>query len=610
MAGDETVPFSSHLDELRRRLIWSLLGVFVVFSAVFALWATDIVNYVKEIAVVDRDIMDEPYKSAAVARVMPYRAVGSTWTLREVARQGGSSTTRVRKYEVLASEDGESTVRVQVYKPEAEKDENGNPKLTLLDTQEFRRSLDQPLAPGIGLDPEAGGPRTVQTEDTLTVEAGEFECFLVTTTDGDVMTRLWIAKTGGLLVRRIVDAPGRSVTDELTAHDIKTFREQIELTLIGTLDAFSVTMRVSFYAALVFAYPWVMFQAYRFVAPGLYRRERRFFQVAIPSIFVLFAAGAAFGRYILLPISIPFLLEFNVKEFGVTTTYSLTHFLNLVFTLSFGLGFVFQIPLLVAPLIRFGLLSPEFFKSKRRYTILIAIVIGAIISPTGNPIDMILAGAPVFFLVEGGVWIGRVWKRMALRQAEKEALAAAERGEKVDPEALAGGLAIDLEKRLAEFAKGGAREFARELVSGFREGGKDVESIFDDDYADNEKPPTEVKLKPKKPATEKSDPLKPDQMHNAKFELETQTSDEAGGGPARQSLGDGGSASEGPSADTASDKGKSPDQGWPDRPWDENVNEELARYIEDRISQRLQQYMDRKLRPWMERIEHELKRRE
>jgi hypothetical protein len=172
MAGEETVPFTSHLDELRRRLIWSLLGVFVVFSAVFALWATDIVNYVKEIAVVDRDIMDEPYKSAAVARVMPYRAVGSTWTLREVARHGGSTTTRIRKYEVLASDDGESTVRVQIFKPEAEKDEEGNPKLTLLETQEFRRSLDQPFAPGIGLDPEAGGQPGTWMSTGMNLSAG------------------------------------------------------------------------------------------------------------------------------------------------------------------------------------------------------------------------------------------------------------------------------------------------------------------------------------------------------------------------------------------------------------------------------------------------------
>jgi sec-independent protein translocase protein TatC len=430
MPQQESVPFSSHLDELRRRMIWSLLGVFVVFSLVFSLWAADIVKYIQEIAVVEREV------------------------------------------------------------------------------------------------------------------------------DGKVVIR------------------------------------QIQFSAIDTLETFSATMRVSFYAALVFAYPWIMLQAYMFVAPGLYRHERRFFQFAIPSIFVLFFAGAAFGRYILLPISIPFLLDFNVEKFDVMPNFSLGRYLSLVFTLTFGLGFVFQIPLIVAPLIRFGLLTPEFFKSKRRYTLLIAIVLGAVISPTGSPIDMVLAGAPVFFLVEGGVWLGRVWKRMALKRAEKEALAAAERGEKIDPEALAGGLAKDLEARLEEFSKGGARQFARELVNGFREGGKDVESIFDDDHPDDAKPPAEVKLKKRAeppvpgPESETTQHVAPDQMQV----------------PASPTT-----------AEVAVDPGPAtPDTGqdsWPDRPWDENVDEKTARYIEDRISQRLRKYVDEELRPWMERIEHELKRR-
>ena len=192
----ETVPFSSHLDELRRRLIWVLLGLFLAFTLVFSLWADDIVRYIIEIAVVTKEV------------------------------------------------NGEQTV------------------------------------------------------------------------------------------------------------------VPIPLTVISPLETFSTTMRVSLYAALVFGYPWVMLQASLFVAPGLYRHERRFFQLAIPSIFLLFTAGAAFGRYILLPISIPFLLDFNVDNFGVHQSYALSQFLGLVFTLTFGLGFVFQIPLLVAPLIRFGLLSP------------------------------------------------------------------------------------------------------------------------------------------------------------------------------------------------------------------------------------------------------------
>ncbi|MCA8936333.1 MAG: twin-arginine translocase subunit TatC [Planctomycetes bacterium] len=381
--------------------------------------------------------------------------------------------------------------------------------------------------------------------------------------------------------------------------------QHVKFVVIGTLETFSITMRVSLYAALVFAYPWVMVQAYLFVSPGLYRQERQFFRFAIPSIFVLFAGGAAFGRYVLLPISIPFLLNFNVNEFNVQQSFSLQQYLSLVFAMTFGLGFVFQIPLIVAPLIRFGLLTPEFFKSKRRYTFLISIIIGAIVSPSGSPIDMVLAGAPVFFLVEGGVWIGRLWKRSVLKQAQKEALAAAERGEKVDPEALAGGLAMDLEKKLLEFSKGGAREFARELMKGFRESGKDIESIFDDNFKDDDKPPVEVKLKPRK----KKEPKKPDEP-SADFVLETETGGVARGTAAKQENAE--PAEEPTDADAPDESPTSPsnESEWPDRPWDENVNEDLARYIEDRISQRLEQYFERELRPWMNRIEHELRNRE
>lgn len=445
MADTESVGFSSHLDELRRRLIWSAVGIFAAFSLVFAFWADDIVMYIQQIAVVKREI------------------------------------------------------------------------------------------------------------------------------DGEVVY------------------------------------EQIKFVVINPLELFGTTMRVSFYAAIAFAYPWMMFQAYLFVAPGLYRHERRFFQMAIPGIFVLFFAGAAFGRYVLLPITIPFLLDFNVEEFDATQAYSLAQFLGLVFVMTFGLGFVFQIPLVVAPLVRFGLLSPDFFKRKRRYVIFASVLIGALISPTASPIDMLLAGAPVFFLTEGGAWLGGYWRRRVLRNAEKQALAAAERGEKFDAEALAGGLALDLEKRLAEFSQGGAREFAKELIKGFREGGKDLESIFDDDFDDSAKPPAEVKLKQRKKAPPAD--VKPDQMHNAKFEIETATAPAGRPGEAKKDTPGEATeeAKEGAKKEPAPDSSK---EEHPDRPWDENVTEETARYIEDRISQRLNDLMEKELRPWMERIEHELRRRE
>lgn len=562
-------------------MIWSLLGVFVAFSVVFSMWADDIVRYLREIAVLDRNIADEEYASPEVASQMPYRAEGSQWTMRNTTRHGAGESVTFTSYEVLQAGPTGSTLR----RTQLDADEKP------LETKEIRHSL---LAPGASPVAELPGNEPelpAQSVETISVPAGEFDCFKLDLTANGTRTQTWIARTGGLLVKQVQTSEGREFESVLVRYELRPYREQIQLTVIATLETFSTTMRVSLYAALVFAYPWVMFQAYLFIAPGLFRHERRFFQFAIPAIFVLFFAGAAFGRYVLMPISIPFLLSFNVEEFGVTTTYSLAQFLSLVFTLTFGLGFVFQIPLVVAPLIRFGLLTPEFFRTKRRYTLLVAIIIGAIISPTGSPIDMVLAGAPVFFLVEGGVWLGRIWKRSALKAAEKAALAAAERGEKIDPEALAGGLAVDLEQRLKEFSKGGARKFAQELMSGFKESGKEVESIFDDDYADGEKPPVEVKLKPKPP---RPSDLKPDQMHDAKFDIETSTATTAQ--PASEQVA--------PAAVAAS-----PTDDFPDRPWDENVNEQTARYIDDRISQRLRQFMDDELRPWMDRIEHELRRR-
>ena len=580
---EDQVPFSSHLDELRRRLFWSILGVAVAFLVAFGWFADDIVRYVKGIAVVDHDIADTEYSDFQTASQMPYRAEGSTWTL----RAGDVFTT----YEVLAADDAASEVK------RTRKDTYGKE----VDSATFTHTFDAEAA---------ATPESVHlTEETITVPAGEFECFKRTITVDDVVSRTWVAKTGGVLVRHEV-AHGESKTvAELTEFELKPFSEKIRFTVIATLETFSTTMRVSLYAALIFAYPWVMLQAYFFIAPGLYRHERQFFRVAIPSIFVLFVAGAAFGRYVLLPISIPFLLGFNVQDFDVDTNYSLAQFLGLVFAMTFGLGFIFQIPLIVAPLIRFGLLSPEFFKSKRRYTIIIAVVIGAIVSPSGSPIDMLLAGLPVFFLVEGGVWIGRLWKYRVLKKAEKRALEAAKRGEKVDPEELAGGLAIDLEKKLQDFAKGGAREFAKELMAGFKESGKDLESIFDDDYTDDEKPPVEVKLKKKERKPKAGGGKQNTQADEApKFVEETQTasSDE----PEQK---DEAAAEEQPETDSRATEPKplseTDDDEWPDRPWDENVNEDLARYIEDRISQRLNQFFERELRPWMDRMEHEIRDR-
>ena len=375
-------------------------------------------------------------------------------------------------------------------------------------------------------------------------------------------------------------------------HKGELVREQIRFVVINPMEAFGTTMRVSMYAALVFAYPWAMYHIYRFIAPGLYSHERNFFRIAIPLIFILFAAGAVFGRYLLLPISIPFLLDFKVEDYGVEPTYTLGAFLGLVFALTFGLGFVFQVPLIVAPLIRFNLLSPEFFKKKRKYTVLVALIAGALISPTGMPTDMLMAAVPIFVLVEGGVVVGRLWKRRVLKKAQKRAVEAAKRGEMVDPEKLAGGLAVDLEKKLKELASGGARDFARELLRGFRDGGKEAESVFDDDFDDDDEPEVEVKLK-EPPAKKKAAPPVDEEPPRFERQDDTESVDE-----------------DETEFATTTDEPTTDSAEWPDRTWDDSLSEEAQRYVEDRITQRLEQFLEEELRPLAKRLEDELRRKQ
>lgn len=555
MADTEPVPFSSHLDELRKRLVYVLVGVFVAFTLVFSLWAGAIVRYIQEIAVINREVPQAT---------------------------------------VVINDNPAAAIQVLGDLPPANAAFKANRGLVVF--------LD-PAAAFVPVPPPGTKPPMVlngrlKPGTTAALDEDGRVAFELETTDAQGAARSY-----AIAVPADTPMKMRGVAvSNLTATEGTTEQVQVQFSAINPLETFSSTMRVSLYAALAFAYPWAMLHLYLFMAPGLFRHERRFFKVAIPSIFVLFMTGAAFGRYILLPLSIGFLLDFNVAAYNLRTDYSLAQFLNLVFTLTFGLGFVFQIPLLVAPLIRFGLVPPDFFKRYRKYTLMGAVVIGAVISPTGMIWDMFIAGAPVFFLVEGGVLVGKWWKHNALRAAEKEALRRAAKGERVDPEELAGGLAVDLEKRLKEFSAGGARKFAKELMSGFRESGDDVKSLFDDEYTDDQKPPTEVRLKPRAKAEAKAPAqpaTRPDQVFTAATPVALSPEVEAQM-----------DATAIKAADTpAPGNGNGKHDEYPDRPWVEGVDEHLARYIEDRVTQRLEQFMDKELRPWMERVEHELRDR-
>jgi sec-independent protein translocase protein TatC len=171
-------------------------------------------------------------------------------------------------------------------------------------------------------------------------------------------------------------------------------------------EAFLLQLKVAALAGVVISAPAVMWQLWLFIAPGLYRREKRLALPFILSTSLLFVAGAAFNHYVVFPIAFTFLGSFtkDYMEFmpRITPVFSLYSQLLLAF------GIIFQMPVLVFTLARLGLVTAGFLWKNTKYAVLIIFVISALITPTSDVVTQALMAAPmlVLYLVSIGIaWV-------------------------------------------------------------------------------------------------------------------------------------------------------------------------------------------------------------
>jgi sec-independent protein translocase protein TatC len=161
-------------------------------------------------------------------------------------------------------------------------------------------------------------------------------------------------------------------------------------------EAFGMYMWVSLIAGMVIASPYVMYQVWMFIAPGLYSKEKR---MAIP--FVLFTTlgfigGAAFNHWVAFPFLIRFFAQFN----GIDLQFMprLEDTFDLYVKMLLGMGAVFQLPTVVFFLAKMGLVTASFLWKHGKYAILIAYIIAAVITPTGDPVNQTIFAAPMIIL--------------------------------------------------------------------------------------------------------------------------------------------------------------------------------------------------------------------
>ena len=188
----------------------------------------------------------------------------------------------------------------------------------------------------------------------------------------------------------------------------------LELVFIEVTELLTTAVKVSFVAGFVLALPVILYQVVMFVAPGLTGRERRYLFLFMPAALVAFAAGVAFAYYVLTPPALKFLLGFSDVA---TPLIRISNFVNLMVRLLFWMGVAFETPLIMYMLALLGIVSAQRLSRFRRYWVVIAFILAAIITPTFDPVNQALVAGPLLVLYEIGVLLARLAGR-SHRKAE------------------------------------------------------------------------------------------------------------------------------------------------------------------------------------------------
>lgn len=176
----------------------------------------------------------------------------------------------------------------------------------------------------------------------------------------------------------------------------------------GIVTPFLVPMKVTLLVAFVLALPWVLYQVWAFVAPGLYKHEKRLVAPLVISSSLLFIAGVAFSYFLVFGQVFKFIGEFAPKS--ITVSPDIENYFDFVMTMCVAFGMTFEVPVVVVVLVRMGLVSVEKLRAVRPYVIVGAFVVAAIVTPPDVMSQLFLA-IPLCLLYEVGLLIAPMFAR-------------------------------------------------------------------------------------------------------------------------------------------------------------------------------------------------------
>ncbi|MGD9678225.1 MAG: twin-arginine translocase subunit TatC [Vulcanibacillus sp.] len=182
--------------------------------------------------------------------------------------------------------------------------------------------------------------------------------------------------------------------------------ENIEWNVFNVSDAIMIYMKFAFMIALVFTLPFILYQIWRFVAPGLTKKERSSTVWFIPIAFLLFVIGVSFAYFVVFPMIIQFLLGIT-ELLDANEMFGMNQYFSFMFNLIIPFGLLFELPIIVVFLTRIGILSPKLLIRFRKIAYLILVIVGASITPP-DLVSELLVIIPLIFLYEISIWLSKI----------------------------------------------------------------------------------------------------------------------------------------------------------------------------------------------------------
>jgi sec-independent protein translocase protein TatC len=182
-------------------------------------------------------------------------------------------------------------------------------------------------------------------------------------------------------------------------------------------EMFITYLKVSLIAGVLLASPFIFYQLWLFIAPGLYRHEKRYILPFVIFSTILFVGGALFGYFVVFPFGFKFFIGFS-NEY-VKALPSVKQYFSFSITLLFAFGVVFELPVVIFFLAKMGVITPEFLKKQRKYAILIIFIVAAILTPPDAATQIMMA-VPLLILYEIGIIVAKMARKKDVEKVEND----------------------------------------------------------------------------------------------------------------------------------------------------------------------------------------------